>query len=1651
MQAVDNGAQLQMLLRVNTYVQEQRQRYMALSLEEQRRRGPLLLEDLLTSVMNYLLEEAEGREEDDEGDIGRDVQGSGQHTVAQRSQRRVRAASGVRSVAARISLTNSLPFALRDVPALANVAALQLRLTSTVMAAISTRAIVTVHELEGWICAQEGVEHFAELGLGVGLQVLPVVQEYFQLRANSVVYPVRARDVIAFLLSDAAARDVLLYGGGDARDLLYRFSVFYERHVLESASPSSALATVRRQGRLLNVRQLGIHVQDYAALLASLTQELAGAHRLEQQICQGWLESCAAAANPITQGIASRDTAEGAEESSCGAGGGALVRDASFEGAARRERNRALYEHVLQSLDSACAQAGLVDGMRRIRENAVCARLGSSRDAVQRGTSVGARALTFVVTATEAEARSYSLPLSLWRTVPLDGGAGSALAGGQNGGGGVELRFQVGELVATEASRAAHRCTQGSTALAAVSGEPHAPGQRTSGGTHEVSPPSSVARRRRGTVVTDMPSAVSVGASAAAAAATEMRRPVSPSIASALASKAPLNSSATAASASSLLGSLLAPAGSLGLAAMSSGNIAREPASVHPQIGATTVGSVPSVEGAPSTTGVLLSALKAGAEPATALERLGDFLFQFRQSGAEKTRQGAPATAQCMASSTDNSWLDLAVAVFETFAVGDVVPVELVCEAWAACEASQGPAPPSLPPHSTNARGPLPARYAHRRCIPLFHPFMTSLDNGNSTVHLSPLASMRQQLRTRGTSGTSSAAHAASGAGDTAASATKEIVHMATPVEVCWLSWSGPAPPDGHGSREASILTCACLDRHYPPSLRGVFCRLLGVRAEPTVAAWCTAAAACARRLCPAVALTPSFTDAYVKSFVRCVDADVAARVKEAREQEAAVALLPDSASAAPSFLQQQQRTAQAALRMVLASLQESLTAVSPWRAGLFPCDHAWRCGLDGLLYATPQWCGYRGVLLAAPSASSPPNTTVSRPLSHGGSVSGAVAPPPLRVLCFSAQEPSWAVCAVLHYFGIRPLAQLAETRVSFSTAVATDAGGLLHDKIAAIVPYVQAFCRASFPLWYGVAYAQLRERLRRLRVILTATAGTSMVAASVSPVQTSRLDLNGHMYTHARQIQLAYVAAHNIIYGVAEAASVPMLAEALLPLFIPVGMSAEDDARQLRDVITRLLGALSSLDSSAEWCVGADTSLQQQQWRREQVEHVLRPVAMRYGLAAFNGLSCTAPLPSSHVSSTVATSARSADAEEGEEEASFTLSSRSSMRYMPNYPPGTDALRQPRDSQRAHMRQQSGQAAGTQANALDLVAHVRASSPRAASAARAGGGLVQRYGANGRLSINLTLGGSTVAVTSMPAWRDFPMELDLDAIVAASVACAASDSGSRGGDAPAKVRAREHEDTDDDGSSATSGIDGDGGSSTAAGGGEDEGAESFLTFQYHRRSDTASGALRRSGSRAESRKRLRAGNSETARYESGRPHHDSSGRDVRTAAMWLRPPAASAVAGTGGDTPDYAIAAERYVYERLQEEYAKEAQQSGVRVIWVNEGREAGSPFDLLVVKPRRLDSRHNSHNSVHGGWDVVQYVEVKSTCTANRQDFELSMAELLFAARFGAAYCVYRVFGASTDALRRMRHRVYTDLVHLWYTAQLTITSDIRVTPST
>lgn len=1487
-----HDAQLgELLLEVNAYVTEVQREYAQLPHEEQRQRGPCTLDFLLHCVLEHL------------------------------SQRLPHEKNGD----ALMQATTSLPFAVRDVPALAKVAAMQLRLTSLVLSALTTHPIITLFDLEEWVCAVEGVDTFAALGLGVGLQVLPVVQLYFQLRPTTVVFPVQTRDVLSFVVSDPDAREVLLYGGGDARDLLNRFSHFYERKLLSDETRSKAS---RGSGRVQNVRQLGVHVQDYAAFVAHLAQEVAAGE--------------AAAQSHITAATSAR--------------------------ALRLEKNRPLYERVVDSLDASCAAEMTVAGLRHTRETTLLASRGS--DGVSAPTTgacgpspctASARRLDFSVCVTGAEARAYTVPLTLW---------GTAASTIDHPKGGVELHFHVGtDIKEPRAVRGVHDAASSCAPLAAVHEGLGADTRAESGGaaTCVASPaegvhtplptaaaplltaPTAAVRRRRGTVVSGVSSCAAPD-TIPAMNTVDLQSSFLPSSAAPPSGLSPpLTTPAPASTARDALAALLRPAGSLGLA----------PSGAAPA-------AVLSVSAQDASGGGAVAAVSTADEAAcvpTPLEELCGFVDAVRASADLLTLDERRSHL--------SKQLSIGVGLLERLCVGDVVSVALLSVVWQTLErAFDG---------HCGAADTDTSRWRHRRFIPLLTSPSAYTTAQGPTGAVSRLALLRRRLNGEA-GGAESVAMSAADMAD-----VREVLYMASPAEVCWQAWVPPTTTAAAPSTSSALrvlLSCACLEQQYPQTCQQVLCDVFGVSAAPTVAAWCTAAS-CVRRVWAPRPLSTDVVRMYLDSFMACVEADVAARLaffpcsSAHCDRRAACDELKASGDAEVAghdefHLCYEKAKAAAALKATLDSLRQSLAGTSPHRAGLFPCNNAWRCGLDGLLYAPPRLCGYEGVLVEAAGTDS-------------------TAAPRLPVLCFSATAPSWAVCAVLHCFGVRPLEQLLETRVGLSSSPDTHASGRLHDTVAALLPYVQGFLRSRLPHWYAVAYEPLLQRMQRLKVVLTA-------AGASAPRQLLRLHWEGHVYAYDRDVRLEYVAAHNILFGSAEAYAVPMLTEALLPLFTPIAMAGEAERQQLRDVVNSLLGAVSSLASSyeedersAEAHGGALVA---------QMSEVLARVAADQRLPCFQQRQ--QPQGSSTATHITALA-----------EQPFALSSRPFQRFQSFFPPGTDGMRQPRGPPSAAVDRQ---------HRTDQRQQRQSEMPRQHGAAR--NAVQQRFGSDGRLRITLTLpssGGVRALVTSQPAWANFPMELNLDAVVAACSAtrtmldrAAASFSGSS--------------DTDGEGEEALTGEE------------EEDRSEGFLTFQYHRQKGAKT-------------PRAIAGASQQTLKRSRRDA-SASASSALSSTWWLRPPAPSAgLSGGAGDTPEYAVAAERHVYELLCAEYADQVARQGVRVIWVNEYTEAGSPFDILVVRPRsvgRHSSVHASTSSNTGEWDVVVYVEVKSTCTANRADFELSLSELLFAARFGAAYKVYRVFGASTDALRRMRCAVYADLVQMWYRAELTVTSDIRVTPS-
>jgi hypothetical protein len=125
-----------------------------------------------------------------------------------------------------------------------------------------------------------------------------------------------------------------------------------------------------------------------------------------------------------------------------------------------------------------------------------------------------------------------------------------------------------------------------------------------------------------------------------------------------------------------------------------------------------------------------------------------------------------------------------------------------------------------------------------------------------------------------------------------------------------------------------------------------------------------------------------------------------------------------------------------------------------------------------------------------------------------------------------------------------------------------------------------------------------------------------------------------------------------------------------------------------------------------------------------------------------------------------------------------------------------------------------------------------------------------------------------------------------------------------------------------------------------------------------------------------------------------------------------------------------YDVAAEHFAFQEL-----RAAAAPGVTIKWVNATGEQGTPYDIVAMR-------------TDGGVErVVQYYEVKSTCTKDRKDFEMSLRELLFAARYGKQYTIVRVFGASESNLSRMKMEEYPDPAGLWHRGGMTMTGDVKV----
>jgi hypothetical protein len=112
--------------------------------------------------------------------------------------------------------------------------------------------------------------------------------------------------------------------------------------------------------------------------------------------------------------------------------------------------------------------------------------------------------------------------------------------------------------------------------------------------------------------------------------------------------------------------------------------------------------------------------------------------------------------------------------------------------------------------------------------------------------------------------------------------------------------------------------------------------------------------------------------------------------------------------------------------------------------------------------------------------------------------------------------------------------------------------------------------------------------------------------------------------------------------------------------------------------------------------------------------------------------------------------------------------------------------------------------------------------------------------------------------------------------------------------------------------------------------------------------------------------------------------------------------------------------------------------------VQWVNERGESGKPYD---VQMRHLDAA--------GRCVRTTYVEVKSTITRDKRNFELSLRELLYAAQHGSNFEVYRVYSANAlldkeGAARNPRVQRIPDPIAQWRSGRLVIKASIDAMPN-
>ena len=114
----------------------------------------------------------------------------------------------------------------------------------------------------------------------------------------------------------------------------------------------------------------------------------------------------------------------------------------------------------------------------------------------------------------------------------------------------------------------------------------------------------------------------------------------------------------------------------------------------------------------------------------------------------------------------------------------------------------------------------------------------------------------------------------------------------------------------------------------------------------------------------------------------------------------------------------------------------------------------------------------------------------------------------------------------------------------------------------------------------------------------------------------------------------------------------------------------------------------------------------------------------------------------------------------------------------------------------------------------------------------------------------------------------------------------------------------------------------------------------------------------------------------------------------------------------SNSDTATIGRSGEKLVYEVLQKNWVKEADQGDLNVIWLNEDQETGLPYDTQIMR------KDNDE------YIPVKYIEVKATNEIKNKAFEMSPNALRHAFHHGSSYDVYRVGGIGMDEPLKIKH---------------------------